>query len=181
MDGVLPGARLPGLGLVYGQRLFLQGRNEREQRLIEDAVANGRATRFYIPIADSINKKLMSRFLAKVAIEVLVHRVIDIDGWEYDIIDNVALDPLRRYARNGDQNTEWPFFQRKIYGENDLQSDLGQMYQILHEFTLLYTPKQELFVVVCIFGIEFTINCGGPEIDGYIEWLNNNRSRSPLY
>ncbi|MBI4724226.1 MAG: HNH endonuclease [Rhodomicrobium sp.] len=181
MEGVLPSARLPGLGLVYGSRIFLQGRNESEHRVIEDAIVKGLATRFYVPIAEQIDRKLMSRFLAKVAMEAVVHRVMGIVDWQSEIIDNKSFDELRRYARVGDRPAEWPFFQRRLYNENDLQLDNGMHFQILHEFTLLYTPRQEIYVVVCIFGMEFAINCGGPVLDGYEAWLNENNSQSPLY
>jgi len=50
-----------------------------------------------------------------------------------------------------------------------------------HEFTLLYTDKSELYFVIAIFGIQYTINLGGPEIDGYLEWRSASANTSPLY
>jgi hypothetical protein len=47
-------------------------------------------------------------------------------------------------------------------------------YQVLHEFTLLYTDKHELYAVVCLFGEEFALNYGGPEIDGYATWQSQS-------
>jgi len=43
------------------------------------------------------------------------------------------------------------------------------------------TPWRELFLVLAIFGVEFAINYGGAEIDGYRRWLRENNDRSPLY
>jgi hypothetical protein len=57
----------------------------------------------------------------------------------------------------------------------------GAEYQVLHEYTLLYTERLELYAVLCLFGEEFAINYAGPEIDGYTGWLSQNDGRSPLY
>jgi hypothetical protein len=50
----------------------------------------------------------------------------------------------------------------------------------LHEFDLLYTEYKELYAVICIFGTEYTINMGGPELEGYELWLKKNDYVSPL-
>jgi hypothetical protein len=55
-----------------------------------------------------------------------------------------------------------------------------QRYEVLHECRLLYTESSELYLVVAILGTEYVINMGGPEIDGYIEWLKQHSFRSPL-
>lgn len=39
----------------------------------------------------------------------------------------------------------------------------------------------ELYFIIIIWGMEFTINMAGPEIDGYIKWLKENNNISPLY
>ena len=41
---------------------------------------------------------------------------------------------------------------------------------------LVYTG----LIVVAIFGVEFVINLGGPELHGWNSWLAQNGSRSPL-
>jgi hypothetical protein len=123
----------------------------------------------------------MSRFLAKVAIEILAQRLISVEGWEEPLIDDAQLDPFRRFARIGDRPSSWPHSRRRIYGEDDLQMERDRGFQVLHEFTLLYTDKCELFAVLCLFGEEFAINFGGPEISGYSLWLNEHDGLSPLY
>jgi len=35
--------------------------------------------------------------------------------------------------------------------------------------------------VIAIFGLELTINMGGPEIGGYSKWLDEHVNISPLY
>ena len=59
--------------------------------------------------------------------------------------------------------------------------DGGRQVQTVHEYDLLMTSWGELFLVLAIFGAEFTINFGGPEISGYFRWLNENNNHSPLY
>jgi len=86
----------------------------------------------------------------------------------HEIVDKEALDPLRRFARIGDRPTKWPFSRRRIYGEDDVHGD-GAGYQVLHEFTILCEPLPKpghlaLYAIVCIFGEEFAINVGEPEI-----------------
>jgi len=38
-----------------------------------------------------------------------------------------------------------------------------------------------MYLVICLFGSEFAINIGVPEIDGYERWLVENQNKSPLY
>jgi hypothetical protein len=35
--------------------------------------------------------------------------------------------------------------------------------------------------VLAIFGLELTINLGGPDVEGYERWLVENENASPLY
>lgn len=128
--------------------------------------------------------KIFSRFIGKVAIEAMAHRVWKIpDALDVDIIDHKGLDLLRNYVRYGDNNILWPIHQRELYPADALffSEEENTYYDVPHEFTLLYTEKKELFLVLAIFGIEYTINIGGPELDGYIEWLQKNENNSPLY
>ncbi len=37
------------------------------------------------------------------------------------------------------------------------------------------------YLVLVIFGVEYCINMGGPEIEGYLEWLKQHNFESPLY
>jgi hypothetical protein len=181
MRGIVPGARMAANVWMDMPKLTLGGRTEDEQSRLETAILSGRATSVYVPIIDAIDERLMSRFLSKVAIEMLAERLLPIDDWEEPLIDDPQLDPLRRFARIGDKPSSWPFSRRRIYGEDDLKHASESAYQVLHEFTLLYTDKNELYAVICLFGEEFAINFGGPEITGYHEWLKNQGSRSPLY
>ncbi len=76
----------------------------------------------------------------------------------------------------------WPVHSRRIYDPDsrayDGETDVGQT---LHEFDFLVTPESEWYFVLAIFGLELTINLGGPEVDGYKRWLAENGNASPLY
>ncbi len=62
----------------------------------------------------------------------------------------------------------------------NLQTTYGH-YEILHEYTLLYTEERNLFFVIALFGIEYSIDMGQPEIIEYENWLLKNQNKSPLY
>src|ERR1043165_5224599 len=186
MTGIIPAARLIANAWQSGSALTLGGRTEAEHRLLTEAIVSGKARSAYIPIVDAIDPRLMSRFLAKVALEVLAHRVLAVEGWQNEIVENRALDNIRRFARVGDVPTSWPFTRRRLYDEDEVQLSGDGAYQILHEFTLLYLPLEQpghadLFAVICVFGEEFAINMGEPEIAKYEDWLALHSGVSPLY
>ncbi len=78
-----------------------------------------------------------------------------------------------------------PYFRRqscRLDNDNLQFNDVnGEAVEVLHEFDTLYTQQGELYVVVAILGVEYAINLGGPEIDGYVQWLEKHGYRSPLY
>ena len=63
--------------------------------------------------------------------------------------------------------------------------------QTVYEYDVFFTSPDnrtkdgsicsELYFVLCVFGCEFVINMGGPDTDGYEEWLRRNGNMSPLY
>jgi len=134
------------------------------------------------PAPASAEPSLVARFLAKVGLEVLAHKVIGVPGWEKGVIFKQELDEIRHFARYGDRNKNWPFYERRLYAEDrEFTDEAGAPFEVLHEFNTLYTEHEELYVVIIILGIEYTINMGGPEIDGYETWLKENNYRSHLY
>ena len=125
--------------------------------------------------------RIVSRFLAKVAIEVIASRLLAAFGDAENLVDEQQLDLIRDHARRG-MYPDWPFHIRRIYdGDKKWTERDGRELQTVHEYGLLMTPWRELFLVLAIFGVEFAINYGGAEIDGYRRWLRENNDRSPLY
>jgi hypothetical protein len=124
---------------------------------------------------------VVSRFLAKIAVEAMAFRLLQQpEGLAY-LADERQLDLIRDHARRG-YTPDWPYHARPIYERDQKWVDsFGSETQILHEFDVLATEWGEWFLVVAIFGIEFAINYGGPEIDGYLKWMKLNDYVSPLY
>jgi hypothetical protein len=124
---------------------------------------------------------VVSRFLAKIAVEAMAFRLLQQpEGLAY-LADERQLDLIRDHARRG-YTPNWPYHARPIYKRDQKWVDsFGSETQILHEFDVLATEWGEWFLVVAVFGIEFAINYGGPEIDGYLKWMKLNDYVSPLY
>lgn len=149
----------------------------RDEKVFIECLRSRRGGSFYLPINVDADKRLISRFLGKVAIEVLAHRTLGDESWNDEIVDHSQLDLLREYVRRNIGDT-WPYFSRRIYDEDEISDD---GYQMLHEYTILVTPEEEYYLVLCLFGVEYSINFAGPELDGYNRWLTNNGNKSPLY
>jgi hypothetical protein len=125
--------------------------------------------------------KIISRFLAKAALESMAQRLLDAPGGIDYIVDEPQLDLIRNHARRGDI-PNWPHHSRRIYDADEKWIDeFGSEVQMVHESEILQTTWGEWFFVLAIFGLEFVINYGGPEIEGYQRWLSENNGSSPLY
>lgn len=129
------------------------------------------------------DQRCVARFLGKVAIEVLTQRALTgrVPNWEVEIIENEGLDLLRNFVHFNKFKGDWLFYHRTLHPVNALFQEGIDYFETLHEFDLLYTTRNELYLILSIFGVEFTINFGGAVIDGYLEWLVQNNYKSPLY
>ncbi len=125
--------------------------------------------------------RTMGRFLGKVGLEALAARTHHVAGWEQDVIDNTALDEIRDYVRYNRGKDDWPFSFRTLYPVNAVFLEETEPYQVLHEYDLLLTNTSELYIIVAILGVEFALNLGGPQLDGYLAWVERHGFRSPLY
>lgn len=148
-----------------------------------ETIQKGRAFSVVFPVTELPSGRPFARFLAIMAIEAWAAKILHENGdLAADLIDKPELDEIRRFARFGDGVETWPYSTRRLYAESHRFMDVdGIMFDVLHEYTLLYTDRMELYFVIAILGIEFAINLGGPELDGYNIWLNQNSGRSPLY
>lgn len=124
---------------------------------------------------------VVSRFVAKVALESMAQRLVPHAGGVDYLIDEVQLDLIRLHARRG-ETREWPVSVRRIYEANAKWIDAdGADVQLVHESDILQTESGEWYFIVAIFGVEFAINYGGPTIEGYDAWLSANNNASPLH
>jgi hypothetical protein len=123
---------------------------------------------------------ILSRFLAKVALEGLAFRIQEDENFLGELTADGQLEPLRRHARYGEIG-DWPVSVRWAYHPDAVwASEDGCPCQIVHEFDYLWTESGELFFVLALFGQELVINMGGPSLDRWHEWLSINNDRSPL-
>lgn len=154
-----------------------------DKELVEKVMAGSKGA-FIVPILISPeeNNKILSRFLAKVAVEALLYRLIDEEGWIEEIMTNPDLEAIKRYARYGEGVNFWPYHQRRIYSENTRfhHPEIPDRYEVLHEFHIFSTKEDHYYFVMVIMGIEYAICYGGPGIDSYLEWLNENNHKSVL-
>lgn len=132
-----------------------------------------------IPLPQKDNK-IISRFIGKVGIEVLASRFLDHNEDLDGLIDDSQLDFLINYVRYGKPDVLWPYNMRRIYDEDKRFYEDDFDFQVLHEFKLLFTEFQELYIIVCIFGVEYSMNLGGPELEGYHIWLKEHNYKSPF-
>ena len=148
---------------------------------LEDILRKGRG-KLFLPAGAVLGiGPVVSRFVAKVALEAIAERLADHPvGVEY-LVDEEQLDPLRNHARYG-QISFWPIHQRRIYPEQQKWlSAAGAETQVVHEYDFLVTDWGEWFFVLVIFGLELVLNIAGPDIEGYQRWLVKNLNACPLY
>lgn len=155
--------------------------NERDaSRLVHSMRAHDTGN-LLIPEPGIPDDAVVSRFLGKVGVEALALVSLEIPGGYDEVVGNPELDELRDYVRIGGPHKKWPFHVRRIYPEDKVfyEEGYGEC-EILHSFMLLYTESQELYLVLVMFGIEYCVNMGGPEIEGYAKWLEQHDFKSPL-
>lgn len=138
------------------------------------------------------NDIYISKFLGKIALEVLAKRVSECDGWQEDFVNNSSLDELRKFVRFGEGYTFWPYYTRRIYGEDKIwyDNESDKMMETINEYDFLipdssivegeYLHMSNLYFVMAILGIEYTINMTNAGLDRYIKWLSDNKSKSIL-
>lgn len=175
-------ATLVEIGKHKSEQFIYPSREEDSQRFINSILRSRKGT-LVVPAEPSPpDKQIVSRFIGKVGLEALAHRFLDVPGGLDEVVDKAELDELRNYVRRGSRRFVWPFHQRAIYTEGALFYEEGYgYYEVLHEYTFLYTELQELCFVLAIFGVEYALNMGTPDISRYLEWLRQNGNKSPLY
>jgi len=182
-----------GTGLVStpGCEIKVQVQNSDRELVVHvnkkadfEKISNTIPGTLYVPIYDfpERDNQIISRFLGKVGLEELSSKFLSIseEALNEALIDNTQFDLLRSFVRYGKPDNDWPYYLRRIYSEDKLFQVDGGNCQKVHEEHLLLTEAGELYVVVCILGIEYTLNLIGPELDGYENWLKEHHNKSPL-
>ncbi|MBT3070019.1 hypothetical protein KKP04_03935 [Rhodomicrobium sp. Az07] len=99
------------------------------------------------PLArDLPDTQVVSRFLAKIALEAMALRLVDFPQGITYLCDEAQLDVLHDHARKG-YISPWPVHIRTIYHQNGKTFGLeGKAEQIVHEFGFLVTEQSEWFL-----------------------------------
>src|SRR5262249_53537895 len=87
-----------------------------------------------IPVSGSPpNDTLISRWLAKIGLEMLAHKWLGLDNWNQYIVEHTGLDPVRLYARAPKRRECWGYSKRRIYNSDQktLAPD-GQQGQMIY-------------------------------------------------
>ncbi len=148
----------------------------------------------YIPIIPEPpqNSSDVSKFIGKIALEALAKRVSSANDWQNDFVKNDALDELRYFVRFGKSYQLWPYHIRRIDSEFQVKYDpkTDKYNEKLNEYDFLIpdNPTKEgefikmdnLYFVMGIMGIEYTINLTNAGLDRYINWLSENQNKSIL-
>lgn len=185
--------RLPsGKGVVAGTQVeLIAGKGSRVLEVICNdgsvfkKVKDGEVNKMYVGMGINFPErdKLLSRFLGKVAIEMLADRFYGHDGWNEEIVDKNELDLLRNYVRYDSGINFWEYNIRTIYPPSQKFMKPGsgrKVYEVLHEGDFVYTLDMELFLVQAIMGVEFALNLTNPSIRGYEKVLKDSGGVSIL-
>ncbi|MEP0936528.1 MAG: HNH endonuclease [Cyclobacteriaceae bacterium] len=127
-------------------------------------------------------KKLMSRFMAKMALEFVAFRGHkDKSSFEKTITDPY-FDYLREYARYGMITKNWPISSRVVF-PIETQMRHPETNEWVHAgfgYDTFMNSKRETYFCFLLYGVEFVINMGGPSVKGYELWLEENNHISPM-
>ncbi|MGD9159365.1 MAG: hypothetical protein PVG39_13220, partial [Desulfobacteraceae bacterium] len=129
--------------LSFGkERLSFYAVNEEdEKRFIKTLREQTRGTLYVLSAGEPEQSYVTSRFIGKLALEILAYRFMDVSGWNDEIVDKQELDELRSYVRKGKPDFVWPVNIRRLYDANHQFSDeLDPVFQVLHEWDLLFIP-----------------------------------------
>lgn len=170
-----------------GSSIF-SAQGEDEERFIYSIISQRRGT-LYVPSAGDLELSYeTARFIGKIGLEILAYRCVDIEGWNDEVVDKIELDELRNYVRRGKPGFIWPINIRRIYSaDHKFSNEIDAAFEVLHEWDILFIPSAqaseggEFYAIVAILGVEYAINLGGPELDGYLQWLKENGEQSYLY
>lgn len=162
-----------------------------DEKTLETLLSNNE---LYVPIIPEPPKNNLhvSKFIGKIALEALADRVSVAEGWQDDFVENNSLDELRDFVRYGRGYPVWPYHIRRIYGESQINYDknLNKMMEKLNEYDFLipdnpivngeYHQIDNLYFVMAIMGVEYTINLTDDGLDRYTKWIYDNQNKSIL-
>jgi hypothetical protein len=188
--GLYPQSRSMVNLMIDKDGLSIFAANEADESRFVNSIRTQTRGSIYVPTAGEpeLNYET-ARFIGKVGLEILAYRGVNIDGWNEELVNKTELDELRNYVRQGKPGFVWPVHIRRIYPANrEFSDEIAPSFQVLHEWDILFIPAShadevfgEFYAVIAILGVEYAINLGGPELEGYMRWLKDNENKSCLY
>lgn len=123
------------------------------------------------------NNQLISKWLAKMAIESLVHKAIA-NEWDEITYTHESLDEIKRYVRNARKNEFWPYVIRQIYNSEAGFKDNGGYFKVICTYDFILTSDYQLLFQFLFVGTEFTIDLMNADIRSFQQWLKENNNKS---
>lgn len=149
--------------------------NTDEARFTKKPLSHSQGTLIF-PIATPPEERVLARFVGKVGIETLASKVIQAGMAHEELVDMPALDELRNFVRRGSGPLQWSVGRRHLYPPARIFSEGDVYYELLHEYELLLRPIDlandlyACYISLVLFGEEFSLNLGGPGLDGFEAW-----------
>lgn len=174
----------------------LKGDNVFEVLYKDDKTLNSilEGSELYVPLIPEppINDVQLSKFIGLIAFEAFAQRVSFIENWQEEFVDNKSLDELRNFVRYGKGYSIWPYHIRRIDTENQIKyfKESNKLLEKLNEYDFLIPDNptidedinwvDNLYFVMGIMGIEYTINLTNAGLTRYFTWLSDNQHKSIL-
>lgn len=121
-----------------------------------------------------------SRLLAKIAMGYIAAGLTSTTGGIDYLVEEKSLDPLRSHARRG-VPAAWPTSFRRIYSADASWRENDDQVQRVWEALVFHDDVGNPYFVLALFGWEFAIHIGEPNISGYQRWLLRQGGSSPLF
>lgn len=183
LSGYIAGTEIGiNMRLSSSGSLVFEPERLRDLEHLETELESGLQNGFHFVLDSEPPKKLMSRFLCKMALETYAEPFTWNARDTEILVDEPFLDNVRQFSRFGNKFTEWPYSQRRIYPEDTLMRhpETNEWVGVGFGCTWFMTKNHETYFAFCLYGTEYVINLGGPSIRGYEEWLRDHEGISPV-
>lgn len=174
----------------------MAGKNTFEVVSKDDKTLNSflKSNEIYVPLIlePPLNDLNLSKFIGKIALEAFAQRVSNAENWQSDFVDHEVLDELRYFVRYGKGYKIWPYYTRKTQNEFQIKYEKKskKILQKLNEYDFLIPDNptiegetyylDNLYFVMNILGIEYSINLTNSGLTRYFTWLSDNQNKSIL-
>lgn len=125
-----------------------------------------------------IRNPVLSKFLAKVGIEGLAFDVIRYKGNMEEVVNQKALDLVKRYCRFPKTNEFWPYRIRQV--QTPAGESQNPLNRLIFHYTFIYTKSGHFFHQLYVHGVELTIDMVNPSLEHIDNWFLDNPGKSEV-